>query len=57
VDISRACDFSAQVMSEDAAACELAQRGFHSAPHVRGYLLPEDYDVYRFQQWVRGQLG
>jgi Rieske 2Fe-2S family protein len=56
-DIARACDFSAQVMSEDGAACELTQRGLHSAPHKQGYLLPEDYDVYRFQQWVRAQLG
>jgi Rieske 2Fe-2S family protein len=55
-DISRACDFSAQVMSEDAAVCELTQRGLHAAPHKQGHLLPEDYDVYRFQQWVRGQL-
>ena len=57
VDIARACDFSAQVMSEDAAVCELTQRGLHSAPHACGFLLPEDYDVYRFQQWVRGQLS
>ena len=56
VDIARACDFSAQVMNEDGAACELAQRGLHSAPHAQGYLLPEDYDVFRFQQWVRRQL-
>ncbi len=56
LDIGRACDFSAQVMSEDAAACELTQRGLHSAPHAHGYLLPEDYDVFRFQQWVRRQL-
>jgi glycine betaine catabolism A len=55
-DISRACDFSAQVMSEDAAVCELTQRGLHSAPHQHGNLLPEDYDVYRFQQWVHAQL-
>ncbi len=57
VDISRACDFSAQVMSEDATVCELTQRGLHSAPHAQGYLLPEDYDVFRFQQWVRRQLA
>jgi glycine betaine catabolism A len=57
VDISRSCDFSAQVMSEDGAVCELTQRGLHAAPHLRGNLLPEDYDVFRFQQWVRGQLG
>jgi Rieske 2Fe-2S family protein len=57
LDIARACDFSAQVMAEDGAACELTQTGLHAAPHVQGRLLPEDYDVYRFQQWVRQQLS
>jgi Rieske 2Fe-2S family protein len=56
-DIARACDFSAQVMAEDGAACELTQKGLHASAHVRGQLLPEDYDVYRFQQWVRQQLS
>ena len=56
-DIARACDFSAQVMAEDGAVCELTQKGLHSGPHLHGNLMPEDYDVYRFQQWVRQQLG
>ena len=57
VDINRACDFSAQVMAEDGAVCEGTQRGLRSAPHERGFLMPEEYDVYRFQQWVRAALG
>ena len=57
VDIGRACDFSAQVLAEDGAACERAQLGLHAAAHARGYLLPEEYDVFRFQQWVRQQLS
>ena len=57
VDIMRACDFSAEVMAEDGAVCELTQRGLHAAPHERGFLMPEEYDVYRFQQWVRGALA
>jgi len=57
VDIRRVCDFSAQVMAEDGAACEAVQRGLHSAPHDRGFLMPEEYDVYRFQEWIRAALG
>jgi Rieske 2Fe-2S family protein len=57
IDIAGACDFSAQVMAEDGTVCELAQRGMHAAPHARGFLLPEEYDVYRFQQWVRDALA
>jgi hypothetical protein len=33
-----------------------AQRGLHAAPHARGFLMPEEYDVYRFQQWVRAAV-
>lgn len=57
VDIRRVCDFSAEVMAEDGAACEAVQRGLHAAPHERGFLMPEEYDVYRFQEWIRSALG
>ncbi len=57
VDIMNACNFSARVMQEDAAVCELAQRGLHAAPHTHGTLMPEEYDVWRFQEWVRQSLG
>ena len=57
VDIMRACDFSAKVMQEDAEVCELTQRGMRATPHVKGMLMPEEYDVWRFQEWVRGSLG
>jgi glycine betaine catabolism A len=55
-DLARSCDFSAQVLAEDGDICELAQRGLRSAKHERGFLMPEEYDVYRFQQWVRSAL-
>ncbi len=57
VDIDRVCDFSAQVMAEDGAICELNQKGLHSAPHTRGFLMPEEYDVHRLHEWLRAELG
>jgi len=56
IDISRVCDFSAEVMSEDGAVCEAVQAGIHATPHQSGVLMPEEYDVFRFQQWVRDRL-
>ena len=56
-DIRKVCDFSAQVMAEDGAACELNQRGLHAMPHTRGMLMPEEYDVLRLHEWLRAQLG
>jgi Rieske 2Fe-2S family protein len=57
VDIMNACNFSATVMHEDGEVCELAQQGMHAAPHAHGLLMPEEYDVWRFQEWVRQSLA
>jgi glycine betaine catabolism A len=56
-DIRTVCDFSAQVLAEDAAACEINQRGLRSAPHAQGMLMPEEYDLYRLHEWLRAQLA
>ncbi len=57
VDIQHACRFSAEVMAEDGAICETNQRGLRSRPHVQGVLMPEEYDVYRVQEWFRAELA
>ena len=55
-NIRSACEFSAQVLAEDAAVCELNQRGLRAAAHAHGMLMPEEYDLYRLHEWIRGQL-
>lgn len=47
--------FGAQVLDEDAAICEINQRGLHSLRHRRGVLMPEEYELLRFHDWVRGR--
>jgi glycine betaine catabolism A len=47
--------FGIEVLEEDAAVCELNQRGLHSPRHHAGVLMPEEYDIKRFHDWVRGQ--
>ena len=56
-DIRSAIEFTDIVMSEDAAICELNQRGLHALPHTAGVLMPEEYAVRQFQDWVRAQLS
>jgi Rieske 2Fe-2S family protein len=56
-DMSNAVDFANRVMTEDAQICELNQRGLHAAPHRQGVLMPEEYVVLQFQDWVRAQLA
>jgi glycine betaine catabolism A len=52
---ARTTDFAQQVMVEDAGVCEINQRGLRARAHVQGVLMPEEYDVHRFQNWVRAQ--
>ena len=43
------------VLEEDAAVCELNQRGLHSRRHKAGVLMPEEYELHRFHRWVGEQ--
>ena len=56
-DIANVVDFAVLVMEQDARACELNQRGLHAAPFTQGVLMPEEYLLKRFHDWVRGALG
>jgi Rieske 2Fe-2S family protein len=45
------------VLAEDAEVCELNQRGLHAAPHMAGVVMPEEYVVLQFHDWVRAELS
>lgn len=55
-DIMRAVEFTDLVMSEDAAICEVNQRGLHAVAHQHGVLMPEEYAIAQFHDWVRAEL-
>jgi Rieske 2Fe-2S family protein len=55
-DLRKVVDFADLVMSEDARACEINQRGLHALPHRVGVLMPEEYMVHSFHQWIRARL-
>jgi Rieske 2Fe-2S family protein len=55
-DIQPCVEFVNEVMGEDAAVCELTQQGLQSIGHTAGVLAPEEYDVFKFQSWVRDEL-
>lgn len=56
IDVDRIVAFGRLVLDQDAAICEINQRGLRSRRHREGVLMPEEYDVHRFQQWVRSQM-
>ena len=56
-DLKDVTEFATQVMIEDGQACELNQRGLRSSKFTRGRLMPQEFDVYGFQQWVLSHLS
>lgn len=54
-DIDNIVAFGRQVLEEDAAICEINQKGLRSGRHEAGVLMPEEYDLHRFHEWVRAR--
>ena len=55
-DLENVVDFASMVMLQDSAASEMNQRGLRSSAFKAGRLMPQEFDVYTFQEWVRRQL-
>ena len=56
-DMENIVSFTNRVMTEDARICELNQRGLRAAPHARGVLMPEEYLIRQFHQWLEAELA
>jgi Rieske 2Fe-2S family protein len=56
-DMRNLVDFANMVMTEDAEVCELNQRGLRAAPHAAGVVMPEEYLVREFHEWVGAELA
>jgi Rieske 2Fe-2S family protein len=56
-DLSNVVDFTDRVMTEDAQVCELNQRGLHAGPHRRGVVMPEEYVIRQFHEWLELELA
>jgi len=56
-DLENVTAFATMVMKQDGEACEMNQRGLKSQAFTAGRLMPQEFDVHNFQQWVQGQLS
>jgi len=45
------------VVEQDGAICELNQRGLKSRGHRHGVLVPQEYELWVFHQWLRQRLS
>ena len=56
-DMRKVVDFTNQVMIEDAEVCEINQRGLRARDHVRGVVMPEEYVIRQFHEWLGQELA
>jgi len=56
-DLRNVVDFTNLVMTEDAEVCELNQRGLRAGPHAHGVVMPEEYVIRQFHDWLRAELA
>lgn len=55
-DAAAVAAFAAQVLEEDAGAAEMNQRGLASPAFARGTLMPEEFDIRRFHDWIAARI-
>lgn len=55
-DAAEVAAFARIVMEQDGAACEMNQRGMRSPAFKAARLMPEEYEIHRFQQWIRSEM-
>lgn len=55
-DAAKVADFARIVLGQDGDACEMNQRGLASPAYERGRLMPEEYEIHRFHDWVLKEM-
>ena len=56
-DLANVVDFASLVLKQDGDAAEMNQRGIRNPAFRGGTLMPQEFDVYRFQQWVQSRMA
>ena len=55
-DMKKVVDFAVTVMEQDGEACELNQKGLHNPSIKSGVLMPEEYEIKNFHDWLKRKI-
>lgn len=55
-DPARVADFARLVMAQDGAVAELTQRGMASPAFHTARLMPEEFEIHRFHEWILSEM-
>ncbi|MFZ1814545.1 MAG: aromatic ring-hydroxylating dioxygenase subunit alpha [Rhizobiaceae bacterium] len=56
-DAADVASFASLVMQQDAEVCEMNQRGLKSGAYQSGTLMPQEFDIHHFHNWIRARMG
>ena len=57
VDLTSPIEFITRLTEQDVRVCELNQRGLHGRRHENGVLVPQEYLLLEFHEWLLGRLA
>ena len=55
-DAAKVAAFARIVMGQDGAASEMNHRGIRSPAFTAARLMPEEYEIHRFNSWIRAEM-
>lgn len=55
-DAAKVAAFASIVLQQDGDAVEMNQRGIRSPAYEKGRLMPQEFDIHRFHNWVLTQI-
>lgn len=56
-DAAKVAEFAEIVLQQDGDACEMNQRGLRSPAYCNGTLMPQEFDLHAFHQWVLQRIA
>ncbi|MDH4047382.1 MAG: aromatic ring-hydroxylating dioxygenase subunit alpha [Gammaproteobacteria bacterium] len=55
-EIDRMLDVGRLLIEQDGRVCEINQRGLRCVQHKHGVLVPQEYSLWEFHEWLRAKL-
>lgn len=56
-ELQKTFALSELVLEQDQKVCEINQQGVRNSPHKWGVLVPQEYELWDFHQWLRQRLN
>lgn len=56
-DLEPIYELARLVIEQDGDVCEINQKGLHSRRHEQGILVPQEFELWHFHEWIRSKLA